>query len=1287
MNSLGSYLAAKAAQSKPVTPQRQSPAENGKKAVSPTSPTKVTASYPPAPQRAESLISASDALSIITGPAPSSLGRGPLVTSPTPTSGNVSPRFSPMRGLWGSSTQKPVSTSGGLLDNFDFEFDGLSGGTNDWDADLEHGEERASPAADWKFGKGGAGRNADAEIVRPPPSEVARGGWLWTQLTLNWKKVYGILTYKNGNMGIIHLYENEDDSQPFRIVELSTCTEVEACKDANTFMTGRYEFRLRMSSRQDAVFAAESGVDRSQWIASLKMLLPRAHTPGMHSPMPLPSAPQLDQLVEDRMGEQREADEEYYEIPRRTSDTTFAQAAFHGYARRHNATVDSEQPSQLYSPTGQDIRTEIVNVKDLLLKLLDVNTRADTSTDVSERYIELRSELTKLSRTFEETSKGIATAVQDLKHAMPPKPNETSSTTELETAVVELTDSMEIRTSKIAKMVHELLQKDDHGERIQAGLEDLKTLLKEALTRFSGQHANASLGQNGSLEASIASLNATVHSIAQSFSELQLTLSTPSEQSPHLAEHLAKSSDALNSISGRLEGLYETQHQHSVDMGMLMGMLAESNQKAALKQTETMSLVRDAKGGVEEMKVILQQHGSTVIERIDSWAKNVDKTGAGQQTELQSVVTNMREELSTTLQHLREEKSGSQNDAIIARIDRLCDAQENTKQLLIDKLDPSTTQELLRCLEKLDKRTEVDNVHIRDSLLTIERAVKMQNEGYLTKNDIQSISDTLEDVKARLSSALLRPPPSPKQTSGDRLDRPTTNMITSINDKLIHLSKLIDHVQETQTARFYAVEDRLKALPSASSTASTTDESATDAMLQQHKLTDIRNSLESIEERLSRSGREGQSRHDVVDGRLDRMSDQLKHMQRTLTKLVQVGMLGDNDSPSVDSRRSDNPTDGNLASSLADHRGLLMQLRQELIDVKEQLGDDVTGERMNDLLGMFSISQDTHNVVAGKIDAVLNEMVTKDVLEELKKQIQALGASAGNGVGGDVRELKEMMSEMTSQIQNLRSGTVGGAPQQTESTLPTILRLTESIHSCLVAYLPIDLDTKLSNIQSSLASARPQAYCPPPQPQQITPPRQADLRDLLTFHQDLARRELATTEALDSIQHSLARMLDCFDAHGLLQTKVTLARPATAPQVMEITELKEIKEAILSLQRAVSRPDTSEPTSSKDLETTKLDLTSKINVLNESIQQLQVTQDTIAAEIDAMLMQRTMLVEQIGGLEAKRYELAAAPLNKLNRAGSPRRPKSRQSIPLRRISCPVRGSLDPSVEERVGEVA
>ncbi|KAJ3179303.1 hypothetical protein HDU87_002912 [Geranomyces variabilis] len=1004
-------------------------------------------------------------------------------------------------------------------------------------------------------------------------------------------------------------------------MSLTACTGVCPAAPRNICISQQQPaFRLMMrDSHHGPLFASDSRAERDRWVSALTAIVGEAdqddqdhdqdreeeeelasimmaadddedddddddrhHNFRSVTPRPVPSAPAFEQIAESGG---------YY--GRRNSDSSSSATGAvqqQQQQQQHRGGVGGGLSLFGNRPTGpqstpssgtvitgyraaaaSDLHAELSNVKDLVLRLLDAQIVAG---DPGAGLDVLREQLTAAAESIKEAARGIAQS-GELIASRQRSDNIATTTTpagaapaaasaELEAAVSELTESMEMRTSKIAKMVHELLTQTKSNSTTPDSVVTTAVVdhaaLKTSLDALGQQISQLVTQRNAQTETS-------------ALDELQVTLKKVTDK----LDSRDSLGFAITDLAEQTSGLSAAHQQAAVDMAQLMTMIAAGNQRAAG--------AFDA--GLQTLSAEIQ---SALAKHVDA----VTTASTGQ----------------------------------IAKINVQLEAKTADIKAAITATSTTTTTTTTR-----DKYADA----------AAASAAPMM--------------EILVEIRDRLAAAPAALGRGGGSGTGDRLDRPTTNMITAINDKLIHLSRVVDHVQATQTARFSSLDTALAASGGGGGgAAGNDDESEAAQMIQLHKLTDIGEGVAGLADRVARAGREAQTRHDVVDGRLDRIADQLKHMHRTVTKLVQVGMLG------ADAGEGSSSTGegvsasggsggaGSVAAALAEQRSVLGRMREDLGEIKEQLADDVTGARLADLLAMFAISQDTHSAVADKVSRIeaLGETsagAVQELQDKLKIAATPRGANDATTADADARAL---LQQVAAQIEKL-----GSAPSQKSAH-----KLIESIHSCLVSYLPIDLDSRLSSIQTSLGAISRSTSpirgggAALSDPWQSSTPAKAasssaspqDLRELLACYHESAQREHASAAALDSIQHSLARVLDCFDAHGLLQqtgpipvpisvpTK-TMPTAAAAARVTDVTELKELREAVMEIRNATAG------------------------------------RETVGEELAILVGKRNALREEIAALEAQKSELKRV-------AGTgggcgQRRPKIIElGAASRRISCP-----------------
>ncbi|KAJ3273378.1 hypothetical protein HK104_004281 [Borealophlyctis nickersoniae] len=536
---------------------------------------------------------------------------------------------------------------------------------------------------------------------------------------------------------------------------------------------------------------------------------------------------------------------------------------------------------------------------------------------------------------------------------------------------------------------------------------------------------------------------------------------------------------------------------------------------------------------------------------------------------------------------------------------------------------------------------------------------------------LENVQTWMDEIRARLTIALSRSP-SPSGPSGAAVDRHTSQMIVGINDKIIHVGKLIEHVLEVMCGRFAVVEEKLngngngdgsngdsqtagdsrRGVETMTVPESQESREAAGAVASAKIAAAVRDAMSGIESRMARLGREGQTRHDVLEGRLAHIHESLMDLQRSVTAngATRGGREEEGD---------DELVPGNVPAS---HKSMSMlrKIKNDIAELKELVGDDATGARLSDLLGMIGIMQETQARVASGLETAANQRN----MEEVKRPLEAL-AGAMDGLQSRVKreheETKTLLTDLSTKVQRL-SVANGAAPvgQPTGSQEDAhLLRLVESIHNCLVGYLPIDLDSKLNAIHSTVSELS-KLTAPPHRithasSSLTTTPAPMNIQSLLPFHEEMARHAITTTESLDSIQHTLARLVECLDGVGALG----VAPPATMPAI-DVTYATEIRDGVVEmremLRRAINEQRPAAPPSSalekEDIEESIATLRRERDALQSEIAELGTRKRCIAEEVDSLCRRRDALGdgEPVGSVSSIRSHVSILERDLLSRA-------------------------------------
>lgn len=116
-------------------------------------------------------------------------------------------------------------------------------------------------------------------------SEIVMEGWVLRKKQLqSYKKYYMIAKRRQSKAGILCFYKTENDpqSQPHSMIDLSECTDINYSPSVNSYSTQRYEFKLYLR-KHDLQLATNSHETTEKWIEAIKQLLPRISKPAYDS--------------------------------------------------------------------------------------------------------------------------------------------------------------------------------------------------------------------------------------------------------------------------------------------------------------------------------------------------------------------------------------------------------------------------------------------------------------------------------------------------------------------------------------------------------------------------------------------------------------------------------------------------------------------------------------------------------------------------------------------------------------------------------------------------------------------------------------------------------------------------------------------------------------------------------------------------------------------------------------------------------------------------------------------
>lgn len=121
------------------------------------------------------------------------------------------------------------------------------------------------------------------------------------------------------------------------------------------------------------------------------------------------------------------------------------------------------------------------------------------------------------------------------------------------------------------------------------------------------------------------------------------------------------------------------------------------------------------------------------------------------------------------------------------------------KEFLSDKMTKSD-----KWLESVDSLIVKTNTVSDQATLIAKKMEYMMNQ----EHDTQDIQHALSEIKTRIG--ILMTKSSQQDIPSVQLDRPSKQLIVSMNDKVIQLSKMTQHNSESQSTRLSALEEKIK---------------------------------------------------------------------------------------------------------------------------------------------------------------------------------------------------------------------------------------------------------------------------------------------------------------------------------------------------------------------------------------------------------------------------------------------------------------------------------------------
>ncbi|KAJ3323968.1 hypothetical protein HDV06_000944 [Boothiomyces sp. JEL0866] len=311
---------------------------------------------------------------------------------------------------------------------------------------------------------------------------------------------------------------------------------------------------------------------------------------------------------------------------------------------------------------------------------------------------------------------------------------------------------------------------------------------------------------------------------------------------------------------------------------------------------------------------------------------------------------------------------------------------------------PDLTQKLEKDLQEISQKLEDNNIKLVNeiselkpmlsaSVTQIDKLDSIKLELGLNEKTIKALIDKVDSFGTNFTklSKEIQFNESPANGSTNayiQIDRPTKNIIVSMNDKLIQLARLQEHTTDTHTSK-----------------------------------------LASLDKKLSQA--KGLETKELVD----QLSSIQKIFEQRITKLEkQIFENADNQKHIISLLQSKSAATSASSDSDDDH---IQNLKEEFQEFKQLWRNEqrLTKDRMSQLVNMFSMLQEAHSSILTQFKSMdLNGMaVVKDKVQGIENKLSQISLD------------KENSENLISQI-----------------------------HKNIVSFLPLNLESKLFNIEKTL---------------------------------------------------------------------------------------------------------------------------------------------------------------------------------------------------------------------------
>ncbi|KAJ3216516.1 hypothetical protein HDU67_009383 [Dinochytrium kinnereticum] len=678
--------------------------------------------------------------------------------------------------------------------------------------------------------------------IKPAASEIARSGWLWFKGHGEWEKYYVIATYnQTSKAGILQLYHSSEDLHPAQVLDLQQYHEITPSQSITELLSApnpnntKFEGFSVRNGYVDQCFAAVSKSDCAGWITALRILI--SPTEGGTRSGSFDGG-QRDNETPSRKNffssQPLSLNFDYSGTQMETASLT-----------RYSDTVNTHLPPSSSKPTTPTPPRRHETVES--------NTRSSevvcqeppfASEEDAEAFLD------SITRVIDDRTTRVLEAVWS-SYTTGQNTHEvtTAPTVDLQAAVVDLTESMEMRTSRIAKMVNDLLLRPDPVNAI------------EKLLRGSG-----AAGNGGVLETVLSKVEEISNKLGEAGKEdlFQKILGRMDEISAHVVETIDKRDSAEKSDNfDDMTVVQESQRQISNDLSMIISILAELGVTQRSRDERVLKEIVSVSQAVTETPLPIFDQ---ILSRLDDYHERV---------------VNLIDDKKSTL------------------------AVEQTVRLAVDdwgaklegliSLKFSDHAQVSAAIMSVLNDLSGDHTHSRSTTSSISNAEDFMNAKL---DNILEVIDFVNKSQCRLVALVTEKLKHSAQQKSTQAE--TEDLVATITDRITEAIKKHGHKDEAET-------DIVNSITKLTATCKSIKESqeafqiSLDSTLPHHQTTretpapstDLRDKVEDIINKLSGVSRSFNSRQDIIESWMNRNNDLLKHVVKGVQELEKMERRND----------------------------------------------------------------------------------------------------------------------------------------------------------------------------------------------------------------------------------------------------------------------------------------------------------------------------------------------------------------------------------------------------------